>query len=68
MTTYKQTTTKTKKQEWEKKQLEWIFQATNRRNLAREDLDKATKGKLPKETESLLKCCIVTIMTNYTNT
>ena len=37
-----------------RKKTVWIFQATHRGNLTREDLDMAKKGKLTRETESLL--------------
>ena len=47
------TTIKPRKQNWGNKSTLWIFQATNRRNLAQEELDMAKKGKL-RETESHL--------------
>ena len=50
-----------------RKTTEWTFQVTNKRNLTREDLDIAKKGKpSEKETESLLIATKnIAIGTNY---
>ena len=42
----------------------WIFQATNKRNLSREDLVMAKKGNLTRETKSLL----ITVQNNAIRT